>query len=103
MAGQAPTLAFFESWVDPAAERILAGRPELKLLQFDTVLAPPHIGGITEEALRQMAVAAAEQWIALFAGGTPPRLINPQVWPRYSQRFEACLGVAPKPLEAVTR
>ena len=67
------------------------------LLQIDTVLATPHTAGITEEALHEMAAEAARQWIALFAGQVPPRLINPEAWPAYSRRFERVLGFKPAP------
>ncbi len=65
------------------------------LLQFDNVIASPHIAGVTHEAMHEMARAAAEQWIDLFAGKVPPRLVNPEVWPRYCERFERELGVRP--------
>ena len=73
-------------------------RPDHPLLALDTVLASPHTAGVTEEALYDMAVATAEQWIALFAGGVPPRLVNPAAWPRYAERFERLLGFAPAAL-----
>jgi D-3-phosphoglycerate dehydrogenase len=28
-------------------------------------------------------------------GGRPPRIINPEVWPVYVQRFEKAFGFAP--------
>lgn len=68
------------------------------LLAFDNVIASPHIAGVTHEAMHEMARAAAEQWIGLFAGEVPPRLVNPEVWPTYCDRFEAELGFRPKPL-----
>ncbi|WP_207225643.1 hydroxyacid dehydrogenase [Blastococcus saxobsidens] len=68
------------------------------LLQLDSVIATPHIAGVTVEALREMASEAARQWMAVFAGRVPPRLVNPEAWPRYSRRFEEQLGFAPDPL-----
>ena len=68
------------------------------LLAFDNVIASPHIAGVTHEAMHEMARAAAEQWIDLFAGDVPPRLVNPEAWPAYCQRFERELGFRPKPL-----
>jgi len=73
-------------------------RPDHPLLAFDTVIATPHTAGVTEEALYDMAVATSEQWIAIFAGAMPPRLVNPAAWPRYAERFERLLGFAPVPL-----
>lgn len=68
------------------------------LLAFDNVIASPHIAGVTHEAMHEMARAAAEQWIDLLAGHVPPRLVNPEAWPRYMERFERELGFRPKPL-----
>lgn len=73
-------------------------QPDHPLLAFDTVVATPHTAGMTEESLYDMAVATAEQWIAIFAGAVPPRLVNPEAWPRYAERFEMLLGFAPAPL-----
>jgi D-3-phosphoglycerate dehydrogenase len=72
--------------------------PDHPLLAFDNVVASPHTAGVTAEAMHQMAVAAAEQWIWIFAGEAPPRLINPEVWPRYSDRFAEIMGFRPVPL-----
>lgn len=70
------------------------------LLQFDNVLASPHVAGVTHEAMHEMARAAAEQWIEIFAGYVPPRLVNPEAWPLYSKRFAELLGAAP---DAITK
>jgi D-3-phosphoglycerate dehydrogenase len=72
--------------------------PDHPLLAFDNVIATPHIAGITQEALHEMARAAAEQWIAIFRGEVPPRLVNPEAWPRYSARFARAFNRAPDPL-----
>jgi len=64
--------------------------PDHPLLRFDNVIASPHIAGITEEALRTMATAAAEQWLDILGGRRPPRLVNPEAWPRYAERFSRC-------------
>jgi D-3-phosphoglycerate dehydrogenase len=66
------------------------------LLAFDNVIASPHIAGVTHEAMHEMARAAAEQWIDLFAGNVPPRLVNPEAWPSYCARFERELGFRPQ-------
>jgi D-3-phosphoglycerate dehydrogenase len=72
--------------------------PSHPLLSLDTVVASPHTAGITEEATRDIAVATAEQWLDIFAGKVPPRLLNPEVWPVYVDRFDARLGVRPEEL-----
>ncbi|OBB78058.1 hydroxyacid dehydrogenase [Mycobacterium sp. 852014-52144_SCH5372336] len=70
-------------------------RHDNPLLRLDNVVATPHVAGITVEAARDIAVATASQWQTIFAGAIPPRLLNPEVWPRYCDRFEEILGVRP--------
>jgi D-3-phosphoglycerate dehydrogenase len=70
--------------------------PSHPLLSLDNVVASPHTAGITVEATRAIAVATAEQWITIFAGKVPPRLLNPEAWPAYSERFDARFGVRPE-------
>ena len=65
------------------------------LLAFENVIVSPHIAGVTHEAMHEMARAAAEQWVDIFAGKVPPRLVNPEAWPRYAQRFSEHLGFSP--------
>ena len=70
-------------------------RAENPLLRLDNVVATPHVAGITVEAARDLAVATATQWQAIFSGRMPPRLLNPDVWPRYCERFNDILGFRP--------
>ncbi|KUI35968.1 3-phosphoglycerate dehydrogenase [Mycobacterium sp. IS-1590] len=70
-------------------------RHDNPLLRLDNVVATPHVAGITVEAARDIAVATAAQWQTIFAGDMPPRLLNPEVWPRYCDRFEEILGFRP--------
>lgn len=65
------------------------------LLQFDNVIATGHLAGGTVDARRNMAVMGAEQLMGIFKGEYPPRLLNPEAWPLYSQRFEATFGTKP--------
>jgi len=74
--------------------------PDHPLLQFENVIASPHNAGITEEALHGMALGAAEQWIAIFRGEVPPRLVNPEAWPRYAARFHEAFGFKPNAFPA---
>ncbi len=74
--------------------------PDHPLLHLDTVMATPHIAGGTVETMHDMSRAAAEQWVGLLRGRVPPRLVNPEVWPRYSDRFEQIIGFRPDPLDA---
>ncbi len=70
--------------------------PEHPLLQFDNVLASPHTAGVTREARENMGRIAAEQMLATLDGKRPPRLINPEVWPRYQERFARIFGITPQ-------
>ena len=65
------------------------------LLALPNVVATYHTAGVTHEARRNIALYAAEQLIGMLAGGCPPRLINPEVWPAYVARFERIMGYAP--------
>ena len=76
--------------------------PDHPLLHLDTVVATPHIAGATFEASHNMSKAAAEQWLDLLRGGVPPRLVNPEAWPLYSDRFETIIGYRPDPLGDAT-
>ncbi len=62
------------------------------LLQFDNVIATPHMAALTDGAYRTIAEGAALQWIEIFAGNYPPRLVNKEVWPRYAERFRSITG-----------
>lgn len=66
------------------------------LLLHAAVIATPHSAGMTNESMRDMARFAAEQWMDIFDGKRPPRLQNPQAWPRYCERFERLFGIAPQ-------
>jgi D-3-phosphoglycerate dehydrogenase len=70
--------------------------PDHPLLQFDNVLASPHTAGVTREARANMGRIAAEQVLDALDGMRPPRIINPDVWPRYVRRFERAFGFTPE-------
>ena len=74
--------------------------PSHPLLTLDNVVASPHTAGITVEATRDIARATAEQWLTIFAGKVPPRLLNPEVWPAYADRFVARFGTRPEELSS---
>ncbi len=65
------------------------------LLKLDNVVVSPHIAGVTTEGYRINAAAAATQWITIFEGKRPPRLVNPEVWPRYVNRYCGIFGAEP--------
>lgn len=69
--------------------------PEHPLLQFDNVLASPHTAGVTRGARENMGRIAAEQILLALDGRRPPRIINPDVWPHYAERFRRTFGITP--------
>jgi len=68
------------------------------LMVFDNVILTPHNAGSTREAHENVAIYASDQWIDIFDGKVPPRLINKAAWPKYSERFQRILGFKPEPL-----
>ncbi len=62
------------------------------LLGFENVLASPHIAALTHDSARKAMTGAATQWRQILNGEFPPRCINPTVWPKYAERFEAIMG-----------
>ena len=66
------------------------------LLKFDNVLVSPHTAGATEESRENMSRFAAEQTLDILDGKRPPRLVNPEVWPAYRERFERIMGFSPQ-------
>jgi D-3-phosphoglycerate dehydrogenase len=69
------------------------------LLHVDNVVVTPHNAGMTAESMLEMVTATARQWIDIFAGRVPPRLVNPEAWPLYTERFTDILGYAPDRLD----
>ena len=72
--------------------------PGHPLMRFDNVLVSPHSAGVTFEARATVMQMAAEQVLAILAGKIPPRLLNPEVWPAYTDRFEKTFGLRPAAL-----
>jgi D-3-phosphoglycerate dehydrogenase / 2-oxoglutarate reductase len=62
------------------------------LMRFENVIASPHNAGVTTDCMFNMAKWAADQWINIFNGKRPPRFINPEVWPKFSERYSAIMG-----------
>jgi D-3-phosphoglycerate dehydrogenase len=69
--------------------------PDHPLLRFDNVIASPHTAGVTAESRELIARIAAEQLLDILDGRRPPRLLNPEVWPAYSERFFRIFGFHP--------
>ncbi len=66
------------------------------LLRFDNVVVSPHTAGITRQSRHNIARIAAEQMLDILDGRKPPRLLNPEVWPTYRDRFASILGFRPE-------
>jgi D-3-phosphoglycerate dehydrogenase / 2-oxoglutarate reductase len=65
------------------------------LMAFDNVIVSPHTAGVTVEARTNMASIAAAQMLDTLDGKKPSRIINPEVWPVYAERFAKAFGVRP--------
>ena len=50
------------------------------LLSLDNFIATPHIGGMTAESMRRMAITLAEDILRVFRGERPRYPVNPQVY-----------------------
>ena len=84
-----------EGGIAGAGLDVFAEEPPLldhPLLEFDNVIVSPHIAGITDDCTYKMASWAAEQWLTIFRGARPPRLVNPDVWPAYRERVGRVTG-----------
>jgi D-3-phosphoglycerate dehydrogenase len=66
------------------------------LLRFDNVLVSPHTAGITRQSRHNIAKIAAEQMLDILDGKKPERLLNPEVWDTYRDRFATILGFRPE-------
>lgn len=62
------------------------------LLQLDNVICSPHTAGVSKDSRERMAMFAATQLIGLLKGEEPLRPVNPEVLPRYRERFRELLG-----------
>ncbi len=69
------------------------------LMAFDNVIVTPHNAGATHESHDNVAVYASDQWIDIFDGKVPPRLINRDAWPKYTERFARVLGFKPEAMK----
>jgi len=66
-----------------------------KLLTFDNVIATYHTAGVTVDSRHAMAQWNAAQLVQMFKGERPSRLINPEAWTAFTQRFERAFGFRP--------
>ncbi|HIJ55660.1 MAG TPA: hydroxyacid dehydrogenase [Deltaproteobacteria bacterium] len=66
-----------------------------RLLSFDNVIATYHTAGVTVDSRHNMAHWNAQQMVRIFNGERPPRLINPEAWALFLQRFTRIFGIQP--------
>ena len=65
-------------------------QPDHPLLSLDQVIFAPHVSGIDEVGLRQMAFEAAECAVAVATGGWPGHaIVNPDVRSAFERRFRS--------------
>lgn len=67
------------------------------LLAREDVIATYHTAGVTYDSRTAMADWNADQVAGLLRGERPPRLVNPDAWARYVERFERVFGHRPGP------
>ena len=68
---------------------------EHPLLTFDNVIATYHTAGVTVDSRHLMAQWNTEQLVQIFQGQYPPRLVNPEAWETFAQRFAQAFGFRP--------
>ncbi len=61
--------------------------PDHPLLTMDNVVVSPHIAGVTSVTVRKLAHGAVQQVMQVLRGERPPRLVNPEVWDGFLQRY----------------
>ena len=62
------------------------------LLTLPNVVATFHTAGVTHQARKNVATWAADQIIQVLKGERPPRLLNPDVWPVFIERYQKLFG-----------
>ena len=84
--------ALREGWIGGAALDVFATQPlppGHPYFSFDNVVITPHLAGITEESMMRMGVGAAQEALRVLSNHLPVNLRNPEVLPRYRERFPA--------------
>ena len=66
--------------------------PSHPLLQRDNVILTQHTAGVTQESRANITRIAALAFADAAEGRVPPRIINPDVLPRYEERRAAAFG-----------
>jgi len=66
--------------------------PDHPLLHLPNVIASQHTAGVTHESRANITRIAALAFADAANGRLPPRIINPQVVPRFAERWAAAFG-----------
>jgi D-3-phosphoglycerate dehydrogenase len=66
--------------------RLEPGHP---LLALDNAVLTPHLSGTTQESRKRMGTAVAEETLRMLAGERPRNFVNPEVWNRFRERYNA--------------
>ena len=85
VSAQALARALREGWIAGASLDTFETEPfgmDSPLAGLENLILTPHVAGLTDEALRGMALSAAEQILQALRGERPPHLVNPEVWRR---------------------
>ncbi len=66
--------------------------PDHPLLRMNNVICTQHTAGVTHESRANITRIAALAFSECAAGRLPPRIINPEVLPRFKERYQATFG-----------
>jgi D-3-phosphoglycerate dehydrogenase/microcystin synthetase protein McyI len=89
--------ALREGWIAGAALDVYEDEPlgrDNPLYACDNIILSPHVGGLSVDALKGMAISAATQIVDALSGRRPAHIVNPEAWEAAAQR-QARLGIAP--------
>lgn len=84
--------ALAEGWIAGAALDVFEDEPPSKnnpLYRFENCIMSPHMGGLTVETNRHLAVSAASQVLQALRGERPPHVVNPAAWDRAAARIRS--------------
>jgi len=81
--GKALYKALTEGWIAGAALDAFEEEPPKKnyeLFKLENLIATPHMGAYTDEAVRNMGMAAARNVVDVLKGEKPQFLVNPEIY-----------------------
>jgi D-3-phosphoglycerate dehydrogenase len=82
--------ALKEGWIAGAALDVFEEEPirsDNPMLTMDNVILTPHIAGVSVQSTKLRGAQLAKRLLSVFAGERPEGLVNPDVWPRFLERF----------------